>query len=138
MLSKFIHSLFLHSKHWTKKFISYSSLNSHNHRVVGYCSLLCTVQHLRCTNLPTITKNSETWLEYPTIWPKLMSPNISSLKDTNTILLKISIKILVKRCLAMIKKKLHGSESISDLACMFYLLKNQEMLINAIILCLSE
>lgn len=138
MLSKFIHSLFLHSKHWTKKFISYSSLNSHNHRVVGYCSLLCTVQHLRCTNLPTITKNSKTWLEYPTIWPKLMSPNISSLKDTNTILLKISIKILVKRCLAMIKKILHGSESISDLACTFYLLKNQEMLINAIILCLSE
>ena len=36
------------------------------------------------------------------------------------------------------KKKLHGSESISDLACMFYLFKNQEMLINAIILCLSE
>lgn len=139
MLSKFIYSLFLHSKHWSKKFISFRSLSSHNHPVVSYCYLLCTVQHLRCTNLPTITKNSKTRLEYPTIWPKLMSPNISSLKDTNTILLKISIKILVKRCLAVENKKnLHGSESISGFACMFYLFKNQEMLINAIILCLSE
>ena len=137
MLSKFIYSLFLHSKHWTKKFISFRLLSSHNHPVVSYCYLLCTVQHLRCTNLPTVTKNSKTWLEYPTIWRKLMSPNVSSLKDTNTILLKISIKILVKRCWLW-KKNLRGSESISGLASMFYLFKNQEMLINAIILCLSE